>query len=102
MWQNILTHLALPEPYSFRILNRPHSMTRATPKPMPEATSPKTSEPCKAATRGLSRLFESTIAPTSANKKPVNRLLFFISPTKPVNRLLFVISPLKSSNEFIP
>ena len=27
------------------------------------------------------------------NKKPVNRLLFFISRTKPVNRLLFVISP---------
>ena len=43
---------------------------------MPEATSPTTSEPCSASTRGLPRLFRSTIAPSSASTKPVNRLLF--------------------------
>jgi len=45
---------------------------------MPEATSPQTSEPCSASTRGLPRLFRSTIAPSSASTKPVNRLLFFM------------------------
>src|ERR1022692_4252781 len=53
--------------------------TKPTPNNMPEATSPKTSAPCSASTRGLPRSFRSFIAPSSASTKPVNRLLFFRS-----------------------
>jgi len=76
-----------PAPYSFRggllwsfrelaKFSLPIRPKKPTPNNMPEATTPKTSEPCNAATRGLSRLFESTIAPTSITTTPVNRLLF--------------------------
>src|ERR1022692_4321846 len=79
----------LPAPYSFRggllwsfrelaKLSLPIRPTKPIPNNMPEATSPKTSEPCSASTRGLPRLFRSTIAPSSASTKPVNRLLFFM------------------------
>jgi hypothetical protein len=73
---------ALPADYSFQVRSRPSSPTTVTPKSMPEATSPPTSEPCSASTRGLPILFRSTFAPDSARTKPINRLRFCISSPK--------------------
>ena len=63
--------------WSFRELAKfslPIRPTKPTPNNMPEATSPKTSEPCSASTRGLPRSFRSFITPISASAKPVNLL----------------------------
>src|SRR6476646_9919927 len=46
------------------------------PNNIPEATRPRISGPCSVSTRGLPRLFRSTIAPIPVSTKPVNRLLF--------------------------
>src|ERR1035441_470675 len=67
-----------PRPLLVPKLSLPIRPTKPIPNNMPEATSPQTSEPCSASTRGLPRLFRSTIAPSSASTKPVNRLLFFM------------------------
>jgi hypothetical protein len=68
-------------PYSFLAHMEAVSAIKATPKSMPEATSPRISEPCKpdASTRGLPRLFNKTIVPMSAITNAKNQLLFLIS-----------------------
>jgi hypothetical protein len=67
-----------PTPSKALQLQPAYQANEADPNHMPEATSPATSEPCSASTRGLPRLFRSTIAPSSVSTKPVNRLLFFV------------------------
>ena len=78
-----------PAPYSFRggllwssrelaKFSLPSRPAKPIPKSMPEATNRKTSWPCSASTRGLSRLLRSTNAPSSAATKPVTRLVFFM------------------------
>lgn len=68
--------LTQPQHHFSGSLSRPSSPTRATPKHMPEPMSPRMSEPCNASTRGLLRLPNSAITPSSAGNKPVSRLRF--------------------------
>jgi hypothetical protein len=72
---------ALREHHSFRILSRPSSPARATPKHIPEATRPKISAPCNASMRGLLRLENSGISPNSNRIKPTIRLRFCMRST---------------------
>ena len=67
---------------SFQSFSLPIRPTKPIPKHMPDATSPQTSEPCSASTRGLPNLFRSTIAPSSASKtgKPAAFLHALLRP----------------------